>query len=595
MKSTIARLRADGILAARPLLCRLFGLYLLCAAVSVPLPLIGVVLPVGTAALTAIRKTTARPLSDALVLLSGLFLFCADALWRSGNAAQFVGISLFFVLTTLLLLRAEDFKTLRPLSPRQITYLLIGIPSALCVLISILCICRYLSYQASCFDLGIFAQMFHSMKTDLSQITTCERNEPLSHFSVHISPIYYLLLPLYLLIPATETLLIAQAVIALSGVIPLLLLCRHLNFGLHSRLMISLLYCASAAILTPCFYDFHENVFLPPLLLWFVYAAERGKYPLCAVSGILILLVKEDAPIYLLCIGLYYLCTSERRKLGAILISVSVAYFLVALHLLDQYGEGAMVHRTYGDLMSDPSGGIGTVICSVLRNPARFLSLCFSAEKLPFLLAMLLPLAFLPLITKRPARLFFCLPFAVMNLAPSYPYAADIRFQYVFGTFTCLLCAALLNLSDLSQQHRRTLLPMMTAVTCLGCICFNSGNLSYLPQYLTNRSSYAQTADALDSIPPDASVCADSWYLPHLAQRRTLYLLQGAQPALYHCDYAVVNASDEHADVQIAHLTAEGYQRISAPDDRCILFQKPDYIAQNQLASDDFSTLGHKE
>lgn len=578
MKTKIARLRANGALAPRSILCRLFGLYLLCAAVSVPLPLIFVVLPIGTAALTAIRTATACPLCDALVLLCGLFLFCTDALWRSGDAAQFVGISLFFVLTASLLLRAEDFKTLRPMSPRLITSLLICIPSVICLLISILCICRYRSYQASCFDLGIFAQMFHSMKTDLSQITTCERNQVLSHFSVHISPIYYLLLPIYLLIPTTETLLSAQAVIALSGVIPLLLLCRHLNFGLHSRLLLCILYCTSAAILTPCFYDFHENVFLPPLLLWFVYAAERGTYPLAAASGILILLVKEDAPVYLLFVGLYYLCTNARRVLGAITASGAAAYFLLALHLLDQYGEGAMVHRTYGALMPDPDGGIGALVCSVLHNPAQLLSVCFSAEKLPFLLAMLLPLAFLPLITKRPARLFLCLPFVIMNLAPSYLYAADLRFQYVFGTFTCLLCAALLNLSELRAQRRRTLLPMMTAVTCLGCICFNSGNLSYLPQYLTNRTAYAQTADALVSIPPDASVCADSWYLPHLAQRRSLYLLQGAQPALYDCRYVVVNASDEHAAEQIKYLTEAGYTRSSAMDERVIIFRKSDNV-----------------
>ncbi|MFC3921197.1 DUF2079 domain-containing protein [Streptococcus lactarius] len=81
----------------------------------------------------------------------------------------------------------------------------------------------------SSFDIGIFSQMFERMRHDLSQITTLERDGALSHFAVHISPIYYLILPFYMLFPYVETLDIIQNVIVFSGVIPLLFILKKYN------------------------------------------------------------------------------------------------------------------------------------------------------------------------------------------------------------------------------------------------------------------------------------------------------------------------------------------------------------------------------
>ena len=49
---------------------------------------------------------------------------------------------------------------------------------------------RVLSYAAPTYDFGIFSQMFHSMRTTGLPVTTCERDRVLSHFAVHVSPIY---------------------------------------------------------------------------------------------------------------------------------------------------------------------------------------------------------------------------------------------------------------------------------------------------------------------------------------------------------------------------------------------------------------------
>lgn len=48
-------------------------------------------------------------------------------------------------------------------------------------------------------------------------MTTCERDRVLSHFAVHVSPIYYLFLPFYALFPLPVTLEVLQALLLASG------------------------------------------------------------------------------------------------------------------------------------------------------------------------------------------------------------------------------------------------------------------------------------------------------------------------------------------------------------------------------------------
>ena len=48
-------------------------------------------------------------------------------------------------------------------------------------------------------------------------VTTCERDRVLSHFAVHVSPIYYLFLPFYALFPSPVTLEVLQALLLAFG------------------------------------------------------------------------------------------------------------------------------------------------------------------------------------------------------------------------------------------------------------------------------------------------------------------------------------------------------------------------------------------
>ena len=77
---------------------------------------------------------------------------------------------------------------------------------------------KYASFSTSTYDFGIFAQMFEMMKDTGAPLTTVERDELLSHFAVHFSPVFYLLLPGYFLVQGPEYLLLVQAAAVAAGV-----------------------------------------------------------------------------------------------------------------------------------------------------------------------------------------------------------------------------------------------------------------------------------------------------------------------------------------------------------------------------------------
>ena len=148
---------------------------------------------------------------------------------------------------------------------------------ALCAFVFIggLTILRFLSFRAPNFDFGIFVNMFHNMATKLTPLVSSERDMLLSHFAVHLSPIYYLLLPIYMVFPYPQTLFILQALAIVGGIIPLWLIAKKYKLNNIAVTLLGLVYLVYPAFVGGAFFDFHENKFLLPIILWLFYFYEN--------------------------------------------------------------------------------------------------------------------------------------------------------------------------------------------------------------------------------------------------------------------------------------------------------------------------------
>lgn len=516
---------------------------------------------------------------DGYILVSGVMLFGICSLWRVENSLLSFSIISVSVILLSCFIKSDEFSELKK------------IPNTVYIIIMCLCavlvggfvawttICKHRIFNTAVFDLGIFAQMYHSIITDFSQVTTCERGYPLSHFAVHFSPIYYVLAPLYMIHPSAETLLAAQAVLAVSGFVPLYLICRRYNFSNIVSFLFSIVYIFSTSVMSPCYYEFHENAFLPPLLMWLFYAIEKKNNILMYIMMVLVLMVKEDAALYIMCISLYLVFSGKNRKHGTVMFLVTVTVFVNVLTLMSKYGEGAMTNRTFGNLMVEYDGGFGEVIKTVLTNPVYFIAQCFTQEKMIFTVIMLFPLMFMPFITHKPSRLLLVVPFIIMNLASGYPYAFKYDFQYVFGTATCLIYAALINVADLDAKAIRRTVPLMAVASVLMFTANDSRQLYYADTYKNYRDQNDRKSAYLQAIPDDASVLATPFLIPHLANRDELYILDEASSVEADtCDFVVFeDGNDEWKANKRTMLEEEGYQIFAEVEGLIVIYASPEY------------------
>ncbi|MBO5110784.1 MAG: DUF2079 domain-containing protein [Clostridia bacterium] len=411
-----------------------------------------------------------------------------------------------------------------------------------CTVISIVTCLRYLSFSTPNYDFGLFCNMFHYMRETGLPLSTSERDVLLSHFAVHISPIYYVLLPFYYIFPSPLTLQIGQAVVVASGVIPVLLLARHFKLSGKMTAAFTFLYALYPAVSLGCYFDLHENCFLAPLLLWVFYFFEKEKYLPMYLLSVAVLGVKEDAAVYLAVFALYMILGRKKYVHGAALGVGSVAYFALALYLLRTYGEGAMINR-FDNLIVNPEEGLIGAIKTVLVNPGYLLTQLFTTsadtwEKVLYLLELLLPLGFLPFCTKKPSRWLLLTPM-LLNLVTYYPFQYSISYQYQFGITAFLVYAAMQNSVELKAPTRKNLM----AIAAASCLCMYA--FLALPSVVGNvrvwrdhKETYRQMEAILDELPSDASVSASTSLVAHVAQREEVYEIyyHGDKPDI---DYVV--------------------------------------------------------
>lgn len=180
--------------------------------------------------------------------------------------------------------------------------------------VGIVTVLRYKSYLNSTFDFGIFTQMYENMRQTGSVATTLERNRLLSHFGVHFSPIYYIALPIYFIFPSPVTVQLIQALMIALPVIPIVLIAREYRLSNWMTVGFTLLYALYPATSGGAVYDMHENCFLTFFLLMTIWAAEKKKTYIMILMMLFAFFVKEDAAIYVLVLGTFYLLSRKDKK-----------------------------------------------------------------------------------------------------------------------------------------------------------------------------------------------------------------------------------------------------------------------------------------
>ena len=444
---------------------------------------------------------------------------------------------------------------------------------AFIVFVSAWTVFRIWCYWTPTFDFGLFSQMFHNMRTTGLPMTTLERDGLLSHFQVHVSPVYYLMLPFYCIVPRPETLQVLQAVVLASSAIPLWKIGTRKNLpGLLKALLCALL------LVYPAFsggtsYDIHENCFLTPLILWLLYGMEARNLTIISISALLTLCVKEDAPVYVAVAAIYGLARSLLRPEGnvkkerityAALLCGSVVWFLGATGYLTAFGDGVMNSR-YENFLYDGTDSLIVVVKSVFLNPMKTLYECVDKEKLTFLSQTMFTLLCLPLLTRRYERYLLLIPYMLVNLMSDYTYQHDIFFQYTFGSTAFLFYLVVLNLADLKEYWIQLAAAAGALVVASSVFCSTVlPKAMMMPKmYQDYKGYYTSVTDTLSAVPQDASVAASTFYTTMLSQRQVIYDVKYCSRAhLLEVEYVVLQVGSGTDYVNYAVNGQNGYENL---------------------------------
>jgi hypothetical protein len=305
-----------------------------------------------------------------------------------------------------------------------------------------------------------------------------------------------------------------------------------------------------------------------------LYAFESKKTGLLVVSTILTCLIKEEAPIYLCCIALFYLFSNREKKRSLCVLIFSLVYFLVTTSALANSQYFISDSRATNFVFEPGRNPMIQMIETIVLHPAYFFQEMMTGSALVYVVYLILPLAGVIFMHRKFARYILLAPMLILNLAPSWPYQQEIGFQYNFGNIALLFYLAVISISELKRKG-----PILLSAMICTVILYTSvvGQFDLAQAYAKNPQLYDGIEIALNQIPEDASVTASHVYIPHLSQHRFLYEILHTPPDLPPTEFVAVDLRNEG-------LRATGEELVSFYGGYEIFYQTPSIAIYHQVA-----------
>lgn len=436
--------------------------------------------------------------------------------------------------------------------------LVVGAAIAFFGLCLILLLNRYYSFYAS-FDQGIFNQVFwnslhgrffqSSLSSSLS--TNVVHSGEVASVSYHrlgqhFTPALLLWLPLYALFPSPVTLSVLQVILVTAGGIVLYFLARvYLKPPIAA--MITASYYGAIALISPTLTNFHDISQIPLFTFSLLLAMEKRKWWVFWLFAILLLAVREDSGIGLFSVGFYMILSKRFPRIGLAVCTLSFGYMIALTNLImplfsADISKRFMMER-FGQYANGDEASTIDIIWGIVSNPWRLLIELFSPffGTILYLLGQWLPLAFVPAISPT-AWMVAGFPLLKLFLGKGES-VLSITIRYAMTVVPGIFYGAILWWSQHPKAFKPSFRRFWVFCICLSLIltiAFNPNRTLYflipdsinpwvyvsLPKQWQHSTS---VRSLLAQIPPNASVSATTYLIPHLSSRRAIIRVPALQ------------------------------------------------------------------
>ena len=429
---------------------------------------------------------------------------------------------------------------------------------------------RHYNFQTQTGDMAIFVNTMWNTIHGRAMRNTLE--EVPNTLGVHMSPILFLLAPLYWLFTSPYTLLILQTITVALGALPLFYLARKIleNEKLAASLAIG--YLMYPGLEWANFYDFHPITFFPTLFLTGFYFAYEKKWLPAAIFLALAAATREDAILVVASAGIYFLIkgrqhdtvkrvasrnisfepSREATIFSLSMIILAIIYFIISVKILmPHFGGGLLRLDRYEHL----GGSAGEIAKNIFFHPALLAQTLLTGDKFIYLFWLLAPLGFLPLLAR--AEWLIIIPGLAENLLTNYRFQFSGLYQYDTILVGSLFIAAIYgakNLLALKPGFKKYAGSLILIAAAAGFILHSPIKPIGFPIALFKSNPHWTTLrEIMKKVPADASVAAHTNLVPHLAHREKIYLL-GREPAP--ADIVLIDGADYFGFESPAELEA---------------------------------------
>ena len=389
--------------------------------------------------------------------------------------------------------------------------------AAFAALFGALAAAEHRAFETGRFDLGNMAQAVwstaHGRPLDITELG----GDQIPRLGAHVDPILVLFTPLWWLWPSPTMLLVVQAAVIALGALPIFWLGRkHLESD-GAGLLCGLAYLVYPAVQWLALDEFHPVALACPLLAFAIWYLDEERIWAFVPFAVLAALTKEEVPLVIAALGVWYALAKRRRVAGAAIAVVGFATSVLWLTaVMPHFREGAdpAFYGRYDAVGGSPAG----IAKTALTDPLVVLEALTERRDVTYVLELGLPLAGLFLLA--PVILIAAVPELLANALSYVGNQTSIRFHYTAPIAPFLLAAAIFGAARLRRPEwgaRILLAACLAGALVIGPL--PAGELA--PDRRSEHDRIAERAVAL--IPPDAPVSSTNGLGGHLSERRRIH------------------------------------------------------------------------
>jgi uncharacterized membrane protein len=380
---------------------------------------------------------------------------------------------------------------------------------------------HYAVYKTAHPDLGNMIQaVWTTLHGHFLETTTLTGNQT-SRLGFHVDPFLILLVPLYAVWSSPLVLVVLQALAVSAGALPVFWLARkHLGSdraGVHFALAY-LLYPATQFNAFTITSSFHSVAIAVPLILFAIWFLDEDRLVAFTLVALLAATTKEEIPLAVGCLGIWYAVRKGRRLFGlsvfAVGLGITLFNFVWVIPHYSPSGINPFVGR-YQEVGTTPSG----IAHKVFTDPVAVVQAVATGHKLLYLVLLLVP--FLGLWLLEPLLFLGAVPDLAINLLSSKSDQTSIPFHWTAGIVPFVVAASVFGAARFKGQELRLSLYALAGAASIAI---------FSPIYFVGQDVQAYfsplrhvKAEALTLIPSGVPVSASNQLGGHLAERRYSY------------------------------------------------------------------------